>query len=188
MRNIETLARHINNMKKPKPFLKWAGGKKQLLLYLIKHVPITYGKFIEPMVGGGALFFYLLPKQAVLADLNEELINCFKVVRDNVQGLINELKKFINEESFYYSVREQNPIELTPEQRAARIIYLNKTCYNGLYRVNKDGKFNVPFGRRVNPTILDEPNLLAANIALQGVKLVKGDYKRVLKKYAQPGD
>lgn len=188
MRNFDTLARHINNMKKPKPFLKWAGGKKQLLPHLMRHIPITYGKYIEPMVGAGALFFHLQPKKAILADLNEELINCFQVVRDKVQELINELKKYINEESFYYSIREQNPMELTPVQRAARTIYLNKTCYNGLYRVNKDGKFNVPFGRRVNPTILDEPNLLAASMALQGVKLVKGDYKKVLKKKARPGD
>lgn len=173
---------------KPKPFLKWAGGKKQLLPLLMSQVPLSYNKYIEPMLGGGALFFALLPQIAILADSNEELINCFKIVKDNVHALIDELKEFKNEESFYYNVRKQEPMELTPVQRAARTIYLNKTCYNGLYRVNKKGKFNVPYGKRKNPKIVDEQTLFAASKALKNSKLLVGDYKTILRKHAKQGD
>jgi DNA adenine methylase len=175
-------------MNKAQPFLKWAGGKTQLLPELVRHVPTTYGRYVEPFVGGGALFFHLQPKEAVLADLNEELINTYRVVRDGVDDLIAELKKYVNDEDFYYEVRDQDPKTLDPLRRAARTIYLNKTCYNGLYRVNKAGEFNVPFGRRKNPSICDESTLLAAHRALQGVELVSGDYKDVLREYARPGD
>jgi len=170
------------------PFLKWAGGKAQLLPELVKYVPEAYGRYVEPMVGGGALFFHLQPQRAMLADLNGELINCYEVVRDHVQDLIKALHAYVNEEGFYYQVREQDPAALEPVQRAARTIYLNKTCYNGLYRVNKKGKFNVPFGRRKNPVICDEVNLRAAHRVLQGVELICADYKDLLREYAQPGD
>jgi DNA adenine methylase len=170
------------------PFLKWAGGKTQLLPRLVRYVPKAYGTYIEPMVGGGALFFFLQPGKAILADLNAELVNCYEVVRDQVQDLITALQGYVNEEEFYYEVRAQDPEELDPVQRAGRTIYLNKTCYNGLYRVNKKGKFNVPFGRRKNPTICDEPNLWAAHRALQGVELLCGHYKDVLREHAHPGD
>ncbi len=175
-------------MKKAQPFLKWAGGKTQLLPELLNHVPNTYGRYIEPFVGAGALFFHLQPKRALLADLNGDLINCYEVVRDQIQSLIDELQKYVNDEKLYYKVRNRNPNRLNPVQQAARTIYLNKTCYNGLYRVNKDGKFNVPFGKRVNPTICDESKLMAAHLALKDVDLVCGDYKEVLQKYAEPGD
>jgi DNA adenine methylase len=168
--------------------LKWAGGKKQLLSSLVGRVPVHYNKYIEPMLGGGALYFKLLPKKAILADSNEELINCYLIVRDKLHGLISELKNYKNEESFYYAVRNQQVAKLNPVQRAARTIYLNKTCYNGLFRVNKAGNFNVPFGKRINPKILDEPNLLAASNALQNIEIIAGDYKAVLKKYARKGD
>ena len=140
------------------------------------------------MVGGGALFFHLSPQVAILGDLNDELINCYRVVRDEVDALADRLRGYVNEEDFYYGVREQDPYELDPVSRAARTIYLNGTCYNGLYRVNKAGRFNVPFGRRKNPTICDEPRLRAANAALQEVRLVVGDYKEILHEHAVPGD
>ena len=168
--------------------MKWAGGKTQLLSELRELVPKEYGKYIEPMVGGGALFFNLQPSKAVLGDSNEELIGCYEVVKNHVGDLIIALKKFKNNEKSYYRVRNQNPSELGPIERAARTVYLNKTCYNGLYRVNKEGKFNVPFGRRKNPTICDEDNLLAAHAALQGVELVSGNYKTILLKHAKSGD
>lgn len=173
---------------KTAPFLKWAGGKNQLLPELRELVPKEYNKYIEPMVGGGALFFSLKPSKAVLGDSNEELIDCYRIVRDNVEDLIRELKKFKNNERFYYRIRTQNPNKLTPIKRAARFIYLNKTCYNGLYRVNKEGKFNVPFGKRMNPTICDEENLRAAHTALQDIELEAGHYKEILRKHAKKGD
>jgi DNA adenine methylase len=171
-----------------KPFLKWAGGKKQLLPELGKYVPKEYGQYIEPFLGGGALFFHLRPDRAILADSNKELIDCYQVVRDNVENLILELQGYKNNEAFYYRTRDLDPDKLSPIKRAARTIYLNKTGYNGLYRVNKAGKFNVPFGRRLNPQICNASVLWGASEALQGTKLVAGDYKTTLQKYAKKGD
>lgn len=173
---------------KAKPFLKWAGGKTQLLPELRKHIPDQFNRYIEPMMGAGAMFFDLQPKQAILADSNEELVNAYIVVRDHVEELIGKLKHFKNDEKKYYEIRSQDPLGLSPVYRAARLIYLNKTCFNGLYRVNKQGQFNVPFGHRKNPTICDADNLRAASQALAGVKILLGDYLKTLKKYAQPGD
>lgn len=108
---------------------------------------------------GGAVFFALQPENAVIADSNPELINLYRTVADNVEAVINELKKFTNTEEMFYEVRSQDWESLSPEAAAARTIYLNKTCFNGLYRVNKKGQFNVPFGKYKNPKILDEENL-----------------------------
>ena len=171
------------------PFLKWAGGKTQLLDELIKYVPQNYGTYFEPFVGGGALFFYLRPKNAVLVDSNPELVNCYVVVRDEPEKLITALKKgYINREDFYYKVRAMKPEVLDPVSRAARFIYLNKTCFNGLYRVNKAGCFNVPFGKRKNPFICEEKKLLAAHQALQGVQIVCDSYDKVIRARAKAGD
>jgi len=184
---LPIFSHHINK-NSVKPFLKWAGGKRQLLSELVSFSPRTYNKYIEPFLGGGALFFYLQPKKAILSDLNEELINCYIVVRDKVQDLIKELISYKNEEQFYYQTREIFPSTLDPVQRAARFIYLNKTSYNGLYRVNKKGNFNVPFGKRNKTTICDKSTLIAAHQALQGADILWGGYKNILKKHAQPGD
>ena len=184
----ELLPNSIIGQKSVQPFLKWAGGKKQLIPYLSKHIPESFSRYIEPFVGGGAFFFYLRPKHAILSDLNEELINCYIVVRDQVEALIPALGGYVNNVDFYYHVREQDPNELDPVERAARTIYLNKTCFNGLYRVNKSGKFNVPFGKRKNPAICEPQALHAASEALQGAKLVHGSYLSVLRKYAHEGD
>lgn len=173
---------------KASPFLKWAGGKTQLLDLLSKHVPPKYGKYIEPFLGGGAMFFHLQPKQAVLADSNKELVNCFQIVRDDVEELIKLLKTYRNTKAFYYKMRSKNPARMTPVRRAARFIYLNRTCFNGLYRVNKKGQFNVPFGRYKNPTICQEGKLRNAHQVLQGTIIVYQDYKQVLEDYAEPGD
>ena len=170
------------------PFLKWAGGKTQLLVELEKLAPLEYDRYVEPFLGGGALFFHLQPKKAILADTNEELINCYRVVRDKVEELIEELKHYKNDEKFYYRIREKNLNLLTPIERAARLIYLNKTCYNGLYRVNKKGLFNVPFGRRKNPKLCDADKLRQASKALQKAKLVCDDYKNVIKHYVNEKD
>lgn len=178
----------IEKKVKPKPILKWAGGKQQMLDVLLPQVPKRYNRYIEPFFGGGALFFALTPKDAIIADSNPELINLYQVVADNVEELISILKEMKNDESFYYEVRGLDPDLLSPVERAARTIYLNKTCYNGLYRVNRKGQFNVPYGKYKNPKICDEENLRAASNALQGVLIVQGDYKDVLREHARPGD
>lgn len=125
----------------PKPFLKWAGGKTQLLGSLLSLKPDTFHKYIEPFVGGGAMFFALGHDDSVLADSNEELIATYTVVRDHVESLIERLKLFSNDKESFYEVRSWNTATLSPIDRAARLIYLNKTCFNGLYRVNKQGHF-----------------------------------------------
>ncbi|KZM57060.1 MULTISPECIES: Dam family site-specific DNA-(adenine-N6)-methyltransferase [Aeribacillus] len=178
----------IDNNIKVKPVLKWAGGKQQLLDVLIPQVPKNFNRYIEPFLGGGALFFALKPKNAIIADLNPELINLYKIIASNVEELISILKEMKNDEKYYYEIRELDPTTLSNVEQAARTIYLNRTCYNGLYRVNRQGKFNTPFGHYKNPTICDEQNLKAASIVLQGVEIIHGDYKKVLKEYAQPGD
>ena len=168
------------------PFLKWAGGKSQLLPILLQHVPTRYSTYIEPFLGGGALFFELQPEKAVLADSNPELINCYQVVRDNVEELIKMLRVYPYKKDFYYSLRAQEPEKAV--ERAARMIYLNRTCYNGLYRVNTKGLFNVPFGTYKNPLICDAEGLRAASYALRHADLRCADYQEILRDAAQPGD
>ena len=168
------------------PFLKWAGGKTQLLPALLKNIPAQFGTYIEPFVGGGALFFELQPAKAILADSNPELINCYIVVRDNVEDLITVLSAYPYSEEFYYKLRAEVPGNVV--MRAARIIYLNRTCYNGLYRVNKRGKFNVPFGSYKNPVICDAERLRAASFALRNAELFCADYQETLRNFAKPGD
>jgi DNA adenine methylase len=171
----------------PKPFLKWAGGKTRLLNKLEAHFPKTFGTYYEPFLGGGAVFFYLVERHprfnAVLSDINEELITAYRVVKEDVEELIKHLKEHKKKyksdpKKYYYFVRDtfepSNDVEQT-----ARLIFLNKTCFNGLYRVNKKGKFNVPLGRYKNPKICDKENLLAVNKVLQwsNAKLLVGDFQ-----------
>ena len=138
-------------------------------------------------MGGGALFLNLAPASAVLSDLNEELINCYKVVKSDVERLIEELKKHRNDKAHFLKIRKTQPWELDPLQRAARLIYLNKTCYNGLYRVNLRAEFNVPFGQYENPRICDPSVLRAASKALQAAEITARDFRFMLYR-AQPGD
>lgn len=168
-----------------KPFLKWAGGKTALLPELLKAAPEQIETYYEPFVGGGALFFALQAqgrfKRAVLSDSNKELINAYTQVRDNVYGLIRALdvhqrkyREADDRAEYYYTIRAKR---LTCSLGgAANLIFLNKTCYNGLYRVNSKGRFNVPHGRYANPTICDEANLRAVSEALQGVELLVADF------------
>ena len=171
-----------------KPFLKWAGGKTQLLNDLIPLIPDYNGKYIEPFVGGGALFFAIQPKNSIIADSNPELINAYQQLADNVEDVIKRLKKYKNNEEEFYKVRGQNWEKLSKINAAARTIYLNHTCFNGLYRVNRQGNFNVPFGKYKNPTICDVDNLRNVSQALQNAKIICGDYKTVLLENANPGD
>ncbi len=174
---------------KPKPFVKWAGGKRQIIDELIRRVPKIFGTYFEPFVGGGALLFELQPEKAVIGDTNFELINAYLVIRDKVEELIEDLKRHKNEKEYYYRMRSLDPETLDPVKRASRFIYLNRTCYNGLWRVNSKGEFNVPFGRHKNPKICDEENLRAVSEYLRraDIKIVCGDYKETLKE-AKEGD
>ena len=138
---------------KAKPILKWAGGKTQLLGALCAKVPPHYGKYIEPFFGGGALFFSLEPDHAVLADSNPELINMYREVALNAEQVIAYLVQYENTSERFYEVRALDWEQLPSAEAAARMIFLNKTCFNGLYRVNKKGQFNVPFGRYKNPAL-----------------------------------
>ncbi|MEH2252642.1 DNA adenine methylase [Nostoc sp.] len=164
----------------PRPFLKWAGGKSRLIQQYIPYFPKSYKNYYEPFLGGGAVFFYLQPTTAILTDINDELINTYCCVRDNVEELISILKEHKNrhDKDYYYSVR--NNSGGTDIEKAARIIYLNKTCFNGLYRVNSQGKFNVPLGRYKNPNICHENLLRVASIALSHAEIQQADFTEVL--------
>lgn len=160
-----------------RPFVKWAGGKRQLLSELLQRTPSSFQRYHEPFLGGGALFFALAsrgllrPGGARLSDINAELINAYQVVRDRVETLIVLLGGFRNESDFYYEMRAKDPRTLDPIQRAARLLYLNKTCFNGLFRENRRGDFNVPFGRYACPQICNANELRAASQALRGVAI-----------------
>ena len=138
-----------------KPILKWAGGKTQMLGELMPRVPKTYGRYIEPFFGGGALFFSLKPENAIIADSNPELINMYLQVAHHVDDVIECLQKYENTSEMFYEVRSLDWQTLPKAEAAARTIYLNKTCFNGLYRVNRSGQFNTPFGKYKNPKICD---------------------------------
>lgn len=171
-----------------KPLLKWAGGKTQLLDNLLKKVPSNFNRYIEPFIGGGALFFTLAPYEGLIADSNPELINLYKAVADDVDSVINALMGYQNTEVMFYEVRSYDWHQMTSSEAAARTIFLNKTCFNGLYRVNRSGQFNVPYGRYKNPKIIDEQALRAAASILKNTEIICDDYKSVLKTHVRPGD
>lgn len=180
-----------------KPFLKWAGSKRQLVLTLKKNFSKEYENslnfYYEPFFGGGALLFDLQFNKAVINDINPEVINCYKVIKNSVNELIEDLKQHKYEENYFYAIREwdrnENYQDKTPVQRASRFIYLNKSCFNGLYRVNSQGQFNVPFGKYGNRIIFDENNLLAVNqyLKINQVVILNLDFQEAVKD-AQRGD
>jgi DNA adenine methylase len=182
---------------KPRPFLKWAGGKQRLLKHYRRLLPERAKTYHEPFVGSGALFFYLraadFARRYRLHDVNEELINTYVVVRDHLDALIEALAEHQRQHSpdYYYQVRawdrEAGWAARSSVERAARMIYLNKTCYNGLWRVNRKGYFNVPIGRYRRPNILDRPRLHAASDALQGVEIEVERFETVVER-AVAGD
>ncbi len=171
-----------------KPILKWAGGKTQMLSELLPRIPQTYGRYIEPFFGGGALFFSLNPDQAIISDSNPELINMYLQIAHNVDQVIECLQKYENTSEMFYEVRSLDWQSLSEPEAAARTIYLNKTCFNGLYRVNRNGQFNTPFGKYKNPKICDIDTLHLASEALKKATILCGDYTLVLENYAQSGD
>lgn len=167
-------------VKEAAPFVKWVGGKRALLPQLERLLPRRFERYYEPFVGGGAMFFHLRPETAILADENAELMNAYRVVRDQLDALVAHLRGHENDEAYYYQLRATAPEALDPIARASRLIYLNRTCFNGLYRVNSRGEFNVPFGRYKNPQICNELALRAASNALQGARLETRSYAAVL--------
>lgn len=171
-----------------KPILKWAGGKTQMLSDLLPKVPFSYGRYIEPFLGGGAMFFALQPENAIIADSNPELINMYQQVSDHVDDVIQYLEQYKNTKERFYAVRSQKWEALPAAEAAARTIFLNKTCFNGLYRVNKKGDFNVPYGKYANPRICDRDALYAASAVLKKAEILCGDYFLVLEHYAKEGD
>jgi DNA adenine methylase len=177
----------------PRPFLKWAGGKTQLLSQFRALYPGTFTRYREPFIGSGAVFFQVQGlfglKEAILADGNEDLINVYRVIQGKVEPLIRLLGKHRHRhgKEHYYHVRAMDPSSMTQLARAARLIYLNKTCFNGLYRVNSRGAFNVPMGRYTDPPILDAPNLRCVSEALRGVALRSGHFRDVLN-FCHQGD
>src|SRR3989344_5342594 len=189
---LEDAARII--AEKPKPFVKWVGGKRQLLaqfrrlnLYPPEKFDIKTGRYFEPFVGGGAVFFDLLPDKGSISDLNKELITTYKVIKNDVEKLISSLKKHQTNKEYFLEVRAQDPNTLSDMNVASRFIFLNRTCFNGLYRVNSKGGFNVPFGKYTNPLICYEVNLRRVSVSLQNIEIDHQDYKKVLEK-ARKGD
>ena len=172
------------------PFLKWVGGKAQLLTQFDEFLPARVERYVEPFIGGGAVFFHLKHRfpqmRAFLRDNNDELINTYKAVRDYPKELMRQLDAHLaafraDRERYYYLVRSRHHLPRTDVvERAARMIFLNKTCFNGLWRVNASGEFNVPIGSHANPALYDRENILAASRALEGVHLATQDFRDTL--------
>ncbi|HHV29573.1 MAG TPA: DNA adenine methylase [Clostridium sp.] len=170
------------------PIVKWVGGKRQILDEITKYVPQNITTYYEPFVGGGAVFFELQPSKAVINDINSELMNLYQIIKSNVEDLIEDLKKHKNEPEYFYQIRELDRDKakyslLSPVERASRVIYLNKTCFNGLFRVNRAGQFNTPFGNYKNPNIVNEETLRAVSEYFNkaNISFYNKDYAEVLK-------
>lgn len=190
--DLEQIQKIIDD--KAKPFVKWVGGKRQLLkqfrdmdLYPPHGFDALKNTYFEPFVGGGAVFFDLLPRKAILSDSNKDLVITYNVIKNNIDELIKSLKKHEHNKEYFLKIRAQKVSTLSDIEITSRFIYLNRTCFNGMYRVNSKGEFNVPFGDNKNPLICDEINLKKVSLALQKVTINHADYKNVLKK-ARKGD
>ena len=168
---------------KSSPFLKWVGGKRRIMNELKNRLPKKFGSYYEPFVGGGALFFETKPKKSFLSDVNLDLITTYTIIKNNPDELIEKLKIYqkYHCKEYYYEMRGKHGLE-NPVEVAARMIYLNKTCFNGLWRVNKKGEFNVPMGSYTNPGICQEENIRACNIDLQTTTIEYKDYQHIAPK------
>jgi DNA adenine methylase len=158
----------------PRPFLRWAGSKRLLLSYIIEHLPSEFGTYYEPFLGSGSLFFLLMPRRAVLSDKSSSLIGTFRAVRENPEAVLNHIASLRVNRGTYYQVRASEPRDRF--ERAAAFIYLNKTCWNGLYRVNSLGRFNVPYGRPKTNNIVEPDNLHACSRALRRRRVTLQSY------------
>lgn len=176
-----------------KPILKWVGGKRQLLPEIKKYIPKEYNTYLEPFFGGGAVLFDIQPEKAIVNDINEELVNMYNVIKNNSNELIKKLGTYINDEENYYEVRNldrnEDYVNLSNIDKAARIIYLNRTCFNGLYRVNSKGQNNVPYGKYKNPTICDKNNIenVSKYFNKNNIEIKNLDFEEILK-LAQTND
>jgi len=175
-----------------KPVIKWVGGKRQLIHEIKKHMPQQYNRYFEPFIGGAALFFELKQKNSFINDYNPELTNLYEIIKSKPKELIADLKKHKNREEYYYTLRAldrdpQKYKKISKVKKASRFIFLNKTGYNGLYRVNKKGQNNVPYGRYVNPTIFEEENILECSKRLQDTTIMTGDFENI-KEHIEEGD
>lgn len=176
----------VSKNKLTQPFLKWAGGKRQLLPEIKKYIPMKINTYYEPFVGAGAVLFDVQPRHAVINDINPDLTNAYQVIRDHVDDLIESLRNHINHQDYFYQIRDLDRTdqyrELSNIEKASRIIYLNKTCFNGLFRVNSQGQFNVPFGKYKNPQIVNEIVLRAVShyLSKNDVTIFNGDYESAL--------
>ena len=163
-----------------KPFLKWAGGKGRLLDKVSKFFPGNYNRYFEPFIGGGAIFFYLNPKKAIINDLNSELINLYNIIKKKPEELMKGLDKLqtkVNNKDFFLEMRSK---KLKKElEQAVRMVFLNRTCYNGMYRVNSKGEFNVPFGDMGTPKLYEKKNIIACSHILKKTTILNGDYKKL---------
>jgi len=171
--------------KRAKPFLKWAGGKGNLIKDLKPLFPSEFNTYFEPFLGGGAIFFHLNPENAVISDFNEELIDIYVEIKKNPEELMIALDKLqpkVDNKDFFYSIRAKKTSRMSTLNRVCRTIFLNKTCFNGMYRVNSKGDFNVPKGSMKNPRLYKRENLIACSERLQEKEIVSGDYKKILKK------
>jgi DNA adenine methylase len=168
------------------PFLKWAGGKRWFVNRYLGIIPNDFGCYIEPFLGSGALFFAMQPQKAVLSDLNADLVDTFEAIKENWRAVVSILQKFhqLHSKTFYYRVRQSRP--RSEAARAARFIYLNRTCWNGLYRVNTRGQFNVPVGTKTN-VLLNSDDFGRASALLKRASLVSCDFESVISR-AQCGD
>lgn len=170
-----------------KPFLRWAGSKRQILNRLLGFWPGGSVRYIEPFCGSACLFFSVEPCEAILGDLNWELVRTLRAVRDNVDAVIDHVRRLPLGEASYYKIREQDPRELSDTRAAARFIYLNRYCFNGLYRTNLKGRFNVPYGRQKTLTPIGATAIRKASHLLTRARLIHGDFAATLA-HAQPGD
>ncbi|MEZ4951663.1 MAG: DNA adenine methylase [Saprospiraceae bacterium] len=169
------------------PFVKWVGGKRQLIPVIKKNLPKSFGTYVEPFIGGGAVLFSLQPGKAIINDFNDELINLYRIIKNDVEALIEDLKHHKNEPDYFYKIRSLDRSdsyrETSDVKRASRIIFLNKTCYNGLYRVNSAGEYNAPFGKYKNPNIVNEETLRAVSEYLNQnqIQITCGDFEEATK-------
>ena len=171
------------------PVLKWVGGKRQLIEDISPLIPKQISTYVEPFVGGAAILFHLQPKKAIINDFNDELMNVYQVIKEDPNGLIKILEKHkeANSEEYYYETRALDRTadyeNLSKEEKAGRILYLNKTCYNGLFRVNSSGQFNAPYGKYKNPAIVNDVTIKAVSNYFNSanIKFLNGDYKEALK-------
>ncbi len=182
-KSIKTESENDNPIK---PFLRWAGGKTRSITFLKAHLPRSFNnnvtRYFEPFLGGGSLFFYLRPQKAVLSDINEDLIECYKAVQQNPVLVSRYLKQHLNKtsEKYYYDMRDKYNTVRHSVYRDALFIYLNKTCFNGIWRVNKKGNFNVPYGKQEHPALPSREVLITVSTALTNTELKKENYKDIL--------